>query len=95
MTSFDTVWHRIVTLQGETFYQKRGQPFRYGISGNSVVPSTTNRQLPRSHFARAYQRSPIDGPGQLQDLQGRSYLYAILTDARVASAAQVPGRLQP
>jgi hypothetical protein len=27
-----------------------------------------------------------DGPGQLQDLQGPSYLYAILTDARVRSA---------
>ena len=25
----------------------------------------------------------IDGPGQLQDLQGQSYLYAILTDPRV------------
>jgi hypothetical protein len=62
MTSFDTLWHRIVTLQGETFYQKRGQPFRYRVSGNKVVPSTTNRQLPRSHFARAYQRSPIGWP---------------------------------
>ncbi len=95
MTSFDTVWHRIVTLQGRDVLPEEGQSFRNGMSGNSVVPSTTNRQLPRSHFARAYERSPIDGPGQLQDLQGPSYLYAILTDARVADAAPVPGRLQP
>jgi hypothetical protein len=83
MTGFDVVWHRIVALQGQTFHQKTGKPFRYRVPGNSVVPSTTNRQLPRSHFARAYERAPIDGPGQLQDLQGPSYLYAILTDPRV------------
>ena len=83
MTGFDAVWHRIVALQGQTFHQKTGKPFRYRVPGNSVVPSTTNRQLPRSHFARAYERAPIAGPGQLQDLQGPSYLYAILTDPRV------------
>ena len=83
MTDFDTVWHRIVTLEGQAFRQKTGRAFRYGISGSSVVPSTTNRQIPRSHFARAYERAPIDGPGQLRDLQGPSYLYAILTDSRV------------
>ncbi len=68
MTSFDTVWHRIVTLQGETFYQKRGQPFRYGISGNSVVPSTTNRQLPRSHL-------PVPISGHRSMAQGNSRIY--------------------
>ena len=76
---------RIVALEGEEFRQKRGRPFRYAISGSSLIPSTTNRQLPRSHFARAYERSPLNGPGQLQDLQGPSYLYAILTDSCIAS----------
>ena len=85
MAGFDEVWQRIVALRGETFYQKRGQPFTYSISGNSVRPSTTNRQLPRAHFARAFERAPLDGPGQLQDLQGPTYLFAILTDARVAA----------
>jgi len=85
MASFDEVWQRIVTLRGEIFYQKRGQPFTYAVSGNSLKPSTTNRQLPRSHFARAFARAPLDGPGQLQDLQGPSYLFAILTDRRVTA----------
>jgi hypothetical protein len=86
MAGFDVVWQRIVALQGETFRQKTGRPFRYRVSGNSVVPSTTSRLLPRSHFARAFDRAPLRGPGQLQDLQGPSYLFAILTDARVTSA---------
>jgi hypothetical protein len=52
MAGFDEVWHRIVALRGETFRQRRGKPFTYAVSGNSLKPSTTNRQLPRSHFAR-------------------------------------------
>jgi hypothetical protein len=83
MDAFDEVWQRIVRLRGETFYQKRGKAFSYTVSGGSLRPSTTNRQLPRSHFARAFARAPLDGPGQLQDLQGPSYLFAILTDPRI------------
>jgi hypothetical protein len=82
---FIEVWRRIVELQGQTFHQKTGRPFAYTVAGGSVVPTTTNRQLPKSHFARAYERVPLRGPGQLQDLQGPSYLYAILTDPRVLS----------
>jgi hypothetical protein len=40
--------------------------------------------LTRTQFQKAYERSPLQGPGQLQDLQGPSYLFAILTDPRVA-----------
>jgi len=53
MASFETVWQRIVALDGEQFRQKRGRQFRYAISGSSLIPSTRNRQLPRSHFAKA------------------------------------------
>jgi hypothetical protein len=83
LTDFDLVWQRIVALQGETFRQKTGRSFSYAIRSGCVVPSTTNRQLPRSQFARAYERAPLRGPGQLQDLQGPSYLFAILADPRV------------
>jgi hypothetical protein len=85
MAGFDEVWQRIVALCGETFYQKSGKPFTYAVSGNSLKPSTTNRQLPRSHFDRAFAREPLDGPGQLQDLQGPSYLFAILTNPRITA----------
>jgi hypothetical protein len=83
MARLDEVWQQIVTLCGETFHQKRGKPFTYAVSGNSLKPSTTNRQLPRSHFAQAFARVSLDGPGQLHDLQGPSYLFAILTDPRI------------
>lgn len=84
MDGFDAVWGRIAALEGQTFHQKTGKPFRYRVVGSSVAPSTTSRQLARSQFARAYERRPLRGPRQLQDLQGPSYLFAILTDSRVA-----------
>jgi hypothetical protein len=83
MADFDEIWKRIVALRGETFRQKRGKPFTYSVTGNNLRPSTTNRQLPRSHFAEAFARMPLDGPARLQDLQGPSYLFAILTDPRI------------
>lgn len=85
------VWQRIMALEGEEFTQKNGQPFRYAIRGNSLIPTTTNRQLPRSQFAKAFDRAPLDGPGQIRDLQGPSYLYAILTDTRVTSVQTPSG----
>jgi hypothetical protein len=95
MNEFAEVWQRITDLQGQTFHQKTGRSFTYTVTYGSVVPSTANRQLARSQFARAYERGPLRGPGQLQDLQGPSYLYAILTDPRVASTgATAPDRSQ-
>lgn len=80
---FDAIWDRIVAAQGERFHQKTGKAFTYVVHSGAVLPDTTNRQIPRSHFEQASRRRPLDGPGRLQDLQGPSYLYAILTDPRV------------
>lgn len=82
--SIDDVWARIERHQGELFRQKRGGEFTYRIAYGAVLPDRTNRQLPRSHFEKAFERLPVEGPGELQDLQGPSYLYAILTDSRIA-----------
>jgi len=87
MDDFTTVWDRIASLAGSTFNQKTGRPFTYSLVGNAIVPSTTNRLLARTQFQRAYERSPLSGPGKLRDLQGPSYLFAILTDPRVATGS--------
>ncbi len=80
---FNAVWRRIEAHEGEPFCQRRGGEFTYKVESGCVVPDRTNRLLPRGHFQRAYERLPLSGPGQVQDLQGPSYLYAILTDQRV------------
>lgn len=84
MNDFDHAWTRITQLQGMPFRQKKGREFTYRVASGAVIPSTTNRMLPKSHFAEAFRRAPLMGPGQLQDLQGPSYVWAILTDERIA-----------
>lgn len=83
MASIDTVWSRIVAHEGQTFHQKRGNPFTYTMQGSALSPDTTNRLLPRGDFDKALAMMPLDGPGEIQHLQGPSYIYAILTDERI------------
>jgi hypothetical protein len=85
VSNFEPIWQRIRGLRGETFYTKTGKPFSYDVSGDAVLLRNTNRMLGRSQFAEAFARMPVTGPGQLQDLQGPSYVYAILTDRRVSA----------
>lgn len=92
---FDQVWARIVRLTGSEFRQKTGRRFTFSIRGGALSPDTTNRLLAQSQFERAYHRRPLKGPGQLQDLQGPSYLYAILTDPRVDGSGSPAPRSEP
>ena len=84
LQNFDSVWTRITAGEGLLFHQKMGKPFRYSIEGQAVRPTTTDRLLHRSQFEEAFQRLPFSGPADLQDLQGPSYLYAILQDVRIS-----------
>jgi len=83
--SFELVWQRIQAHQGELFRQVRGGQFTYQVVSGCVVPDRTNRMLPRSDFRKAHERWPLRGPGEIQDLQGPSYVYAILADPRIAA----------
>jgi len=88
MDTFTPIWDRITSHAGSEFRQKTGRAFTVSLVGNAIiVPSTTNRMLARTQFQRAYERSPLSGPGKLRDLQGPSYLFAILTDPRVATGS--------
>ena len=62
---------------------RRGAPFTYAVTGGSLRPSRTNRVLPRSHFEKALERVPLKDTTVVQDLQGPSFIYAILMDERI------------
>jgi len=85
--TFELAWARIEALEGAPFRQKMGKEFHYAIVHGCVVPDTTNHQLARSQFEKAWERRPIAGPGQLSDLRGPSFLFAILTDPRIVADA--------
>lgn len=46
---------------------------------------TQGRHGPNLEIEKAWERGPVTGPGALSDLVGPSYLFAILTDVRIAN----------
>lgn len=83
MADIDTVWSRIERHAGDTFEQKGGGEFSYQIEGTRVVPDRTNRKIGKAEFAKALELVPLDGPGEINHLQGPSYIYGILMDSRI------------
>lgn len=81
----DEVWRKIEALAGQQFTQMRGGKFTYSVGGGHVIPDRTNHHIPKSHFREALTRWPVTGPGELQDLRGPSYIYAILADPRLTT----------
>ena len=84
MASIDAVWTRIESHAGETFHLKRGRPFTYSVSRSAIAPDTVNRTISRGEISKALDVAPLSGPGKIQHLQAPSFVYAILTDKRIA-----------
>lgn len=83
MIPFDTIWPRIKHCEGQVFRQIRGREFTYTVNGSTVIPSTTNQNIPRGHFEEASQLLPLQNTVPVQHLRGPSYIYAILMDRRI------------
>jgi hypothetical protein len=81
--AMEEVWGRIVALEGQTFAQVKGQEFTYEVNGLTLTPSTTDQNLSKGTFLRALERVPLGSTGDVNDLRGPSYIYAILMDDRV------------
>ncbi|MEV4082117.1 hypothetical protein ACGFJC_28020 [Nonomuraea fuscirosea] len=94
--AFEPVWGRIGRHAGEAFRLRRGATFTYRLGENEIYPDRTTIGIHRSNFARAWDRRPLSGPGQLsKDIIGPSYVYAILTDPRIAADERGDGVSRP
>jgi hypothetical protein len=86
MDDFDAVWARIRECAGQEFTTVRGLPFSYSLSGDHLLPTRANIELPKAHFRKAYDLMPIKGPGDINHVVlGPAYIFAILTDERIRS----------
>jgi hypothetical protein len=83
MPNFTSVWNRIEAHAGDEFTTVTGKAFTFVVEHGAVRTSRTNRQIPRSDFEKALALVPLENTVVLQDLQGPSYVYAILMDERV------------
>lgn len=63
--------------------QTSGVEFTYGVFANNVLPAGRQRQLHKGNFARAHARMPLRATTDIKDVQGSSYVFAIVTDQRI------------
>jgi hypothetical protein len=84
MNDCDQIWTNILKHEGEQFYTITGRPCSYKISGNQIVLLNTNRNIPRSNIERALAVvNPTVSKFESMNLQGPSYIMAIITDPRI------------
>ena len=81
---FAEVWERIRQHRKETFSTVRGLKFSYGILGNWLVIYDTDFRVTKTSFMNAYYQMPVAGPEDFTgDIQGKYYIFAILSDPRI------------
>ena len=84
MRDVSEIWARIKAHQNERFETTTGKPLTYEVRGNTLVIHRDNDyDIHFGQLEKALERVPVDGPNQLHDLRGPSYLWAILHDPRI------------
>jgi hypothetical protein len=82
--TFNDIWKKIVSNEGNLFNTKNGEEFTYNVNNNIITTSRTEWNIPKNDFERVFNLLPIDGPGQINKIvQGPSYIWAILNDDRI------------
>ena len=84
MQNIEHIWAQLKKYEGEEFFLKRGKKFSYVVVGNILNPIGIKKwNIPKSNFEKAFEFMPLEGPGDIQKLQGPSYVYALLMDKRI------------
>jgi hypothetical protein len=84
VADLETVWERIRRHAGEPFRLVTGPEFTYEVPGNYLRPVGRVRHLSKTNFGKALPRLPLRQTTDVKDLQGSSYLFAILMDPRIS-----------
>lgn len=84
MNEYNLIWTNILKHEGEQFYTVTGKPCCYKISGNQIILQNTKRIIPRSNIERALEVvNPTVSELEKINLQGPSYIMAIISDSRI------------
>jgi hypothetical protein len=81
--AFESVWHRIATLEGQTFRNAKGVEFTYRFGKTYVVVSSGNQSIPRTFFEKIFHRLQADTVEASPSLQGQTFILGILADPRL------------
>jgi hypothetical protein len=87
------VWARLVRHQGEEFRTKKELPFKYEIDGSSGIwffrkGKKIPKRLWRGDLEKALAKAPIQRPSDIKECFDSSYVYGLLTDARIVGSGR-------
>ena len=74
---------KLKELEGQMFFTVTGKPYTYCFIGENILRmDRANRNIPISDFEKAVALAP-KRPSQMPDyINGRSYIFGIITDNR-------------
>jgi hypothetical protein len=81
--AFESVWHKIAALEGESFRSDKGVEFTYRFGKTYVVVSSGKQSIPRTFFEKIFQRLQADTVNSSPSLQGQTFILGILADPRL------------
>ena len=82
--NINNVWKKINLHAGETFRTVKGIPYDFHVEGEYIRLHNTNWSIPRIDVEKALLvKDPSVLKFQRLGFQGPSYLFGIITDARI------------
>lgn len=82
--TWQNIWEKVKMHQGEVFHTTTGLEFTYTVVGEKVIHTRSKATLSRSDFEKAVKINPQKASDLHNDVSGPSYVYAIITDSRLA-----------
>ena len=84
---YTDIKRKLKSLEGQVFFTVTGKPYTYFFIGESILRTDrTNRNIPITDFEKALDIAPSK-PSEMPDyINGRSYIFGIITDNRFITA---------
>lgn len=81
----NSVWDRVVSMEGHRFSTSRGKKFSYKVTGEYVVVRQSQARIPRSQFDKAMKMWPVTGPSRLVGVYAPSVVWAVMKELTESS----------
>ncbi len=83
----NSVWDRVVSMEGHRFATSRGKKFSYKVTGEYIVVRDSQARIPRSQFDKAQKMWPVSGPSRLVGVYAPSVVWAVMKELNEAEEA--------
>ena len=80
----NSVWDKVVSMEGKRFATSRGKKFSYRVNGEYIVVRDSQARIPKSQFDKAQKMWPVTGPSRLVGVYAPSVVWAVMKELNEA-----------